>query len=394
MKFSGLTIGVPREILDHEFRVSAIPDTVKNMVSQGARVLVETGAGLEAYIHDEEYIEAGAEIAADVSQVYNQADIILKVKEPLPNEQKGTHEVNLMKSGQVLVTFLHPANPANHQMVRDLAGRGVTSFSLDCIPRISRAQTMDALTSMSTVAGYKGVISAACRIPKFIPMIGTAVGAIQPATVFILGTGVAGLQALATAKRLGAVIYAADVRPDAAEQAMSLGAKIIDTGIPPESAVGEGGYALHLPDELLEAERDAIRDIVSRSDIVVLSALIPRKIAPVLIDEAMVKSMKPGSAIVDIAIDQGGNCELTVKGEVSRIHNVYIDGTQNIPGSVPQSSSWLFAKNIYNFISLIVDNGKIVINMDDEIITSSLVTRDGELVNRDVIDEIKLFQEH
>jgi H+-translocating NAD(P) transhydrogenase subunit alpha len=394
MRFKGLTIGIPKEIMEHENRVAGTPETVKKMTDQGACVIVETGAGLGAFFRDEDYRAAGAEIAGDVEQLFRDSDIVLKVKEPQFNEARKKHEVEMMKEGQTLITFLHPANPSNHAMIQDLAGRGVAGFSLDCIPRISRAQAMDALTSMSTVAGYKAIVSAAEMLPKFLPMLGTAVGMIQPAAVFVIGAGVAGLQALATAKRLGAVIYAADVRPDAMEQAQSLGSKIIETGVPAELAIGEGGYARHLPEKWLKKERDAFREIVRKADIIICSALIPRKIAPVLVDEEMVKSMKPGSVIVDIAIDQGGNCELTEHGTVCVKHNVHIEGTQNIPGSVPTSSSRMFSENVLNFLSILVKDGRVDVNLHDEIIASSLVTAGGKLVNRDIIDELNYFREH
>ena len=394
MELQGLTIGILKEIMENENRVAGIPETVKKMVDNGAKVLVESGAGLGSFYTDADYKNAGAEIINDPESIYNSADVILKVKEPLMNEAKNKHEVDMMKSNQVLISFLHPSNPINHDMVKKLAQKGVIGFSLDCIPRISRAQSMDALTSMSTVAGYKAIISAACRLPKFIPMITTAVGMFRPAIVFVVGTGVAGLQSLATAKRLGAEIYAADVRPDAVEQSKSLGAKIIDTGVPPEIAIGEGGYARHLSDEWIHKERQSFYEIVKKADIVVLSALVPRKIAPILVDETMVRSMKPGSVIVDIAIDQGGNCELTESGIICVKHNVTIDGTKNIPGSVALSASSMFAQNVLNFLSIIVKDGKININKSDEIIASALITENGKIVNPDVLEEIVSYKEH
>ncbi len=391
MQFKGLTVGVPKEIMHAERRVAAIPETVKKLVDGGARVLVESGAGTLAYIEDEEYRRAGAELVRDVEELYAAADIVMKVKEPLFNEAKGKHEVEMMHKGQLLVTFIHPAAPPNHQMVKDLAAKGVVSLTLDGIPRISRAQSMDALTSMSTVAGYKGVLMAANRLAKFMPMTGTAVGMIQPATVLVIGTGVAGLQAIATAKRLGAVVYAVDIRPDAVEQAKSLGAKIVETGVPAEVAVGKGGYANHLPEEWLLKEREAIQEAVKKADIIILTALVPGKVAPVLITEEMVKSMKPGSVIIDIAIDQGGNCALTVGGEVKEFYGVSIDGTKNIPGMVPVSSTWMFAHNIYNFVAYLVKDGRVVLDPDDEIIASSLVTRDGKVVHAGALEAMRLI---
>lgn len=385
-KFSGLVIGVPKEIMSGERRVAATPDTVKKMVQEGARVLVETKAGAGAFFSDDAYEKAGASIVSDVENLFEQADIIIKVKEPLFNGFKRKHETAMMKKGQTFVAFLHPAAPANHEMVQQLAAQGVNALTLDGIPRISRAQAMDALTSMSTVAGYKSVLMAANRLSKFLPMIGTAVGMIQPATVSVIGSGIAGLQAIATAKRLGALVYASDIRPDALEQARSLGAKIIDTGVPAEIAIGEGGYAKHLPEEWLLKERDALKDMVSKADILILAALVPGRMAPILVTEEMVQAMKPGSAIVDIAIDQGGNCALTKGGQVIEQYGVSIDGTKNIPGMLPTSSTWMLAYNIYNFIANLVHDGQIKINTGDEIIASSLVTRDGEIVHTGTLE--------
>ncbi|HOJ10091.1 MAG TPA: NAD(P) transhydrogenase subunit alpha [Clostridiales bacterium] len=381
MKLNGLTIGVPKEIMKGERRVAATPDTVAKMVKEGAKVLVEAGAGAGAYFLDEDYSGHGAQIVNDVCDLYSKADIILKVKEPQYNHEKDRHEVNMMRKGQCIVTFLHPASPGNHDMVRQLAKNDIVSLTLDGVPRISRAQAMDALTSMSTVAGYKSVLLAANRLPKFIPMIGTAIGMIQPSNVMVIGTGVAGLQAIATAKRLGAVVHAVDIRPDACEQAKSVGAKVVETGVPAEVAIGKGGYAQHLSEDWLKKEREVLKGIVPKMDIIILSALVPGKIAPVLITEEMVKSMKIGSVIMDIAIDQGGNCAVTQAGEVTEKYGVTLDGTKNIPGMLPTSSTWMFANNIYNFLCNLVQDGKITINTEDQIIASSLVTYKGEIVH-------------
>jgi len=379
MNLKDMKIAVPEEIMNGENRVSITPEITKSMVDDGAEVYVQAGAGEGSFFTDSEYEKAGAEIIEDVEKLFSMADLILKVKEPQFNDEVNKHEVDMMKKGQYLVTFLHPASPGNHEMIKEIAEKGIISLTLDSIPRISKAQAMDTLTSMSTVAGYKGVVMATDILPEFMPMITTGVGMIKPANALVLGTGVAGLQAVATAKRLGAVIHAADIRPDASEQAQSIGAKLIDLEVPAEKAVGEGGYAKELPENLLKKEREILADKIKDFDLIVLTALIPGKVAPILITEEMVKSLKPGSVIVDIAIDQGGNCEITEPGKIVEKHGVTIIGTKNIPGLLPKSSTWLFSKNINKFISYVVEDAEIDINSEDEIISSTLVT-DGEKI--------------
>lgn len=376
-----MIIGIPKEIMHGEGRVSATPETVKKLVADGATVLFEKGAGVESYFPDALYAEAGATLVDDVAEVFEKSDVILKVKEPLFNEKKNLHEVDMMHEGQYLITFIHPASPVNHEMVKKMAAKKVIGLTLDGIPRISRAQNMDALTSMSTCAGYKGMVMATDALPKFVPQIFCAVGMIKPANVLVLGTGVAGLQAVATAKRLGAVVHAADIRPDACEQAKSLGAKIIDLGVPPEIAIGKGGYANKLPEEWLVKERAILAEAVKDMDIIFLSALIPGKIAPILITEEMVKTMKPGSVIVDIAIDQGGDCEITPPGSIEVKHGVTLQGIKNIPGMLPTSSTWMFANNVYNLVHYLTKDGKIALDTSDEIVSSILVCKDGEIVH-------------
>lgn len=376
-----MIVGIPKEIMPGEDRVSASPETVKLMTQQGWTVLVEEGAGEGAFYHDPEYREAGAHMLKDCQDLYDKAEVILKVKEPLMNEAKGKHEIDMMHEGQYLITFIHPAAPANHDMVKRMAKQGIISLTLDGVPRISRAQNLDALTSMSTCAGYKGILMAANYLPRFMPQMFTAVGMVKPINTLVIGTGVGGLQAVATAKRLGSVIYAADIRPDAAEQAMSLGAKVIDLGVPKEAAIGEGGYAQKLSPELLKKEREVLKEHVKDMDIIFCSALVPGELAPVLITEEMVQSMKPGSVIVDISIDQGGNCEITPPGTVEVKHHVTLVGIKNIPGHLPTSSTWMFSQNIYNFLKYIVKDGKVVLDRNDEIIAKTLVTIDGQLVH-------------
>ena len=285
-----MIIGIPKEIMHDEARVAATPDTVKKFVADGHKVLVEVNAGIGAQCANEAYAAAGAIMCETAQQVYDEAELILKVKEPLFNEQTGKHEVDMMHAGQYLITFIHPAAPVNHKMVKHMAEAGIISMSIEGVPRISRAQSMDALTSMSTCAGYKGILMAASDLIKFIPMMPTAAGMIKPCNVLVAGVGVAGLQALATAKRLGAKTFAIDIRPAAAEQATSLGAKLIDSGVDPALAIGKGGYAMELPADVLAAERERLAKVLPDMDVVFLSALVPGRLAPILITEEMVKS--------------------------------------------------------------------------------------------------------
>lgn len=376
-----MIIGIPKEIMHGEARVASNPETVKKFIAAGMRVLVEKSAGDGSFYHDEDYKEAGAEIVDCPKEVYERAELILKVKEPLFNKNHNMHEIEMMHKGQYLITFIHPASPVNHEMVKMMAKQGVIGLTLDGVPRISRAQNMDALTSMSTCAGYKGILLAANELPSFIPQMFTAVGAIKPAKVLVLGVGVAGLQALATARRLGAITYAADIRPAAAEQAQSLGAKVVETGIPAELAIAKGGYANSIPEDWLVKERENLKDIIKECDIVFCSALVPGKIAPVLITEEMLKGMKNGSVIVDISIDQGGNCSLTPPGTVEVKHGVTLMGIKNIPGLLPTSSTWMFAQNVFNLVQFLTKDKQIVLDMDDEIVRSILVTYNGEIVH-------------
>ena len=382
-----MVIGIPKEILHGEKRVSGIPETVRKMIADGFEVLVEKGAGTESHFFDEDYLAAGAKIIDDPEIIYRDADVILKVKEPQFNEEKNKHEIDMMHACQYLITFLHPAAPANHEMIKKMAEKGVIGLTLDSVPRISRAQSMDALSSMSTCAGYKGVLMAANNLSKFMPMIASAVGMIKPASVLVIGGGVAGLRAIATARGLGAVVHAADIRPEAAEQAKSLGARIIDLGIPEELALSpDKKFAKPLPEEWLEKERAALKEYVAKADIVIASALVPGRVAPVLITEKMVKSMQPGSCIVDISIDQGGNCELTVSGERVIRHGVVIEGIKNIPGMIPNASTWMFSNNVYNLLKYLSKDGKIVLDLNDEIVASILVTKDGKIVHAGTLE--------
>ena len=376
-----MIIGIPKEIMHDEARVAATPDTVKKYVADGHKVLVEVNAGIGAQCPNEAYAAAGAIMCETAQQVYDEAELILKVKEPLFNEQTGKHEVDMMHAGQYLITFIHPAAPVNHKMVKHMAEAGIISMSIEGVPRISRAQSMDALTSMSTCAGYKGILMAASDLIKFIPMMPTAAGMIKPCNALICGVGVAGLQALATAKRLGAKTYAIDIRPAAAEQATSLGAKVVESGVDPALAIGKGGYAMELPEDVLAAERELIAKVLPDMDIVFLSALVPGRLAPILITEEMVKTMKPGSVIVDIAIDQGGNCAITTPGVRDVKHGVTLEGIKNIPGMLAESSTFMYAANMYNLVKYLTKDGYLNLDESDDIVSGMLTTKDGKVVH-------------
>ncbi|MBF0411162.1 MAG: NAD(P) transhydrogenase subunit alpha [Desulfamplus sp.] len=374
-----MLIGVPKEILAEEKRVAATPETVKKFITLGFEVAVQSSAGEGVLISDDDYKNAGAKIVADPEKLFAESDLILKVKQPEFNQTIGKHEADMLRDGGMIITFLHPASPDNHDMIRRLRDKRITSFTMDGIPRISRAQRMDALSSMSTVTGYKSVIMAANQMQTFIPMIGTAIGTIKPARFLIIGTGVVGLQAIATAKRLGGIVKALDIRKNACTEAESLGAKTVEFDIPQESAVAEGGYAKFLENEWLEKERKVIAEHIKEADVVILSALVPGEVAPILVTEAMVGTMKPGSVIIDVSVDQGGNCEITEHGRFVQKLNVNICGIQNIPGRVATHASWLYANNIYYYVENLFKKGIGQLDLTDEIVANSLVTHESRI---------------
>lgn len=376
-----MILAIPREILEHEGRVAAIPETVRQYVQMGFTVRVEQSAGVRSLHPDEEYLEAGAQIVSDTVSLFDQADIVLKVKQPWMNRVLGVHEAEMIREHAILITFLHPATPDNHETIHKLAERRVTSLTMDGVPRISRAQPMDALTSMSTVTGYKTVLLAANRFPKFMPLIGTAIGTIRAAKCLVVGAGVVGLQAIATAKRLGGSVKAFDIREDARKAADSIGAKLAGFNVPPEIAIGPNGHTLALPEAWLQKERAALAPLLAESDIVILSALVPGEVAPLLVTEAMLAEMKPGSVVVDVSIDQGGNCAMTQPGEEREHHGVAILGLWNIPGSMPVHASWLYANNLLQYVKNLFKQGVDTPDLEDEIVRETLVTHNGEIVH-------------
>ncbi len=376
-----MIVGVPKETLEQEGRVAAIPETVREYVALGFEVVVQSSAGRAALHEDAAYVRAGATIVEDARELLHAADVVLKVKQPWQSEGLDYHEAEAIREGATLIAFLHPAAPANHAMVSTLARRNITAFSMDAVPRISRAQQMDALTSMSTISGYKAMLIAANQFPKFIPMTGTTLGTVKPAKVLIVGAGVVGLQAIATAKRLGGSVTAVDTREEARRSAASLGAKVAGFEVPAEWAAGPDGRAQALSAEWLQKERQALAPLVEACDILILGALVPGEVAPVLVTADMVAGMKPGSIILDVAVDQGGNCALTPSGGRTTHHGVSILGPWNIPGSVPVHGSWLYSHNMLHYVTNLFKKGPGTIDLDDEICRESLITHQGRIVH-------------
>jgi len=368
-----MLIGVPAEITAGETRVAITPETAKKLKAQGHTIRVQSGAGVAASVPDEAYTAVGAEIT-DAAGAYG-ADIVLKVRCPLDSE------MGLVKAGGVLVGMLNPFDAAGLQR---LAAGKLTSFALEAAPRTSRAQSMDVLSSQANIAGYKAVMMAADRYQRFFPMLMTAAGTVKAARVVILGVGVAGLQAIATAKRLGAVIEASDVRPSVKEQVESLGGKFIDvpyeTDEEREAAVGVGGYAKPMPPSWLERQKAEVAKRVAQADVVITTALIPGRAAPVLVTEEMVKAMKPGSVIVDLAAPQGGNCPLTEAGKTVVKHGVTLIGETNVPALVAADASALYARNLLDFLKLIITKeGELKVDLEDDIVAACLMTQGGEV---------------
>jgi NAD(P) transhydrogenase subunit alpha len=374
-----MKVGIPKEIVPNERRVAVVPDVVAALRKLGLDVLVETGAGTGAFFADNDYTKAGATIVADAAQLYGGADIILKIHRPQENETLGKHEADMMRAGVVLISFLYAAT--NPDLVKRLADRKITCLSMDAVPRISRAQSMDALSSQANVAGYKAVLLAANSLAKFLPMMTTAAGTIRPAKVLVLGAGVAGLQAIATARRLGAVVWGYDVRPVVKEQVESLGAKFLEFDLGVTDAQDKGGYAKELSEEAKRKQQQLLAEKTKEFDVVITTALIPGKPAPRLITKETVAGMKPGSVIVDLAAETGGNCELTEPDKEVVKHGVTIIGPTNLPSTLPMHASQLYARNAVELLKLIVKDGKLNLDFNDEIIKGACVTHDGSKRN-------------
>ena len=367
-----MRVGIPKETARGEARVAIAPDVVKRLARKDVEFVVEAGAGDAASITDEALREAGATIATDASEVWG-ADVVAKVRAPTPEE------IGRMRDGGVVIGFLAPLTDPD--TTRALADAGVTSFAMEAIPRITRAQSMDALSSQATVAGYRAVLIAALEMGRFFPMLTTAAGTIKPASVLVLGAGVAGLQAIATARRLGAQVTAFDVRSAVKEQVGSLGAKFLELDLDAD-AEGTGGYAKQLDEDAQRRQQEQLAQAAGRFDVVITTALIPGKPAPKLLIADAVENMKPGSVIVDLAGEAGGNCELTRPGETIVEHDVTIAAPLNLPSDMPDHSSSLYARNIMSLLELMTgEEGALELNWDDEIIKGAAITRDGEIVH-------------
>jgi NAD(P) transhydrogenase subunit alpha len=373
-------LAIIRESRPGEDRVAMVPDVAARLAKTGVDVVVEAGAGDAARFSDEEYVAAGATVVPDASAALSGAAIVARVQPPTPDE------VALLPEGVSVVSFLQPV--ASAETVKVLADRGATVYSLDLLPRISRAQSMDALSSQATVSGYRAGLSAAEHLAKFFPMFMTAAGTVPPAKVLVMGAGVAGLQAIATARRLGAVVRAYDVRAAAKEEVQSLGAKFVELDL--ETQDGAGGYAREQTPEYLAKQQELLAAEVAASDVVITTAQIPGRRAPVLVTAAMVEGMSEGSVIVDMAADSGGNCELSVAGEDVRVHGVTVVGMTNPPASMPTHASFLYARNIANFLGLLVKDGELAPDFDDEIVAGTCVVRAGRVVHAPTAEALGL----
>jgi NAD(P) transhydrogenase subunit alpha len=374
-----MKIGVPKERRPHELRLAASPDTVKRLVADGIEVLVEKGAGAGALMPDEGFAAAGAQIIDQPDALYRAADLVLKVRRPLEAGENQVDEMAWLRQGQVLIGLLDPLQ--HRDQIEACAKAGVTTFAMEMLPRSTRAQAMDVLSSQANLAGYRAVLDGLAEFSRVMPMMMTAAGTVPPAKVFVIGAGVAGLQAIATARRLGAVVSATDVRPAAKQEVESLGAKFV--GAPVEDAATQGGYAKELAEAQQQQQRELLAETLKSQDMVITTAQIPGRTAPVIVTAAMVDAMKPGSVLVDMAVESGGNCELSKLGKTVRRKGVAILGPANLPSELAPACTSLYARNLYNFVQLLIDKETkaLVINQDDELIQGTMITKDGKVVH-------------
>jgi NAD(P) transhydrogenase subunit alpha len=383
-----MIVGVPKESYPHERRVALVPAAISSLTKAGFEVVVETGAGSEAGYSDASYSEKGAKVLLRRSAVFETADIIVQVLCYGANDITGNADLPLLRRDQVLVGFLRPLGSA--EVVQQIAATGVTSFAVELVPRTTRAQSMDALSSMATISGYKAVLMVADALPRIFPMLTTAAGTITPARILVMGVGVAGLQAIATARRLGAVVSAYDLRPAVKEQVQSLGARFVELPIEAKNAQDARGYGTAQDEAFYSRQRELLTKVVAESDAVITTAVVPGKKAPVLVTEEMVKGMAPGSVIFDLAAERGGNCESTKPGQTVTAHGVTIIGEINVASGVPYHASQTYARNITTFLLYMSKDGKLQINLEDDIVRETLLTRGGEVVNSRVREFLSL----
>ena len=386
-----MKIGIPKESSPGERRVALIPDSLAALKKSDHEVMVESGAGQEAGFPDEAYRDKGATIVTDRTEVFGVADLVFQVRGPGANPKGGEADLALMKAGQTVIAQFDPLSEP--ESVKKLAERKVVALSLELMPRITRAQSMDVLSSQATVAGYKAVLVAAEVAPRMFPMFMTAAGTVRPAHVLIVGAGVAGLQAIATAKRLGAIVHAYDVRAEVKEQIESLGAKFVEMELDAGDAQDKGGYAKDMGEEFLKKQRELMTRVVAESHIVVTTAAIPGRKSPVIVTADMVKGMMPGSVIVDLAAERGGNCELTELDKTVVKHGVTILGPADLPSTVPFHASQMFAKNCTNFLKELTKDGQLAIDMENEIHAGTLLTRDGEVMHPQIRELLGITNE-
>ncbi len=383
-----MIVGVPKESYPGERRVALVPLVIPMLAKAGLEVLVEASAGEQAGYTDAAYTEKGAKIAPDRASVFAHADIVVQVLCYGSNDVTGKADLPLMRRGQALIGFLRPFGSA--EIVEQIAQAGVSAYSVEFMPRTTRAQSMDALSSMGTICGYKAALLAAETSPRIFPMMTTAAGTITPARVFVIGAGVAGLQAISTARRLGAVASAYDMRPAAKEQVQSLGGRFIELPLEAQNAQDARGYGTAQDETFYARQRELLTRVVAESDVVITAAVIPGKKSPVLVTAEMVKAMAPGSVIVDLAAERGGNCELTETGKTVKAHGVTIIGAINLATSVPYHASQMYARNLATYLAYMVKDGKLQVNLQDEIIRETLITHDGEIINARVREFFKL----
>jgi proton-translocating NAD(P)+ transhydrogenase subunit alpha len=382
-------VGVPKESYPGERRVALVPMVVPNLIKAGFEVLVQSGAGQEAGYLDSHYADKGAKITPDRASVFASADVVVQVLCYGSNDVTGDADLALLRRGQILIGFLRPLGST--EVLQKLARTGVTSFAVELVPRTTRAQAMDALSSMGTICGYKAVLMSADTLPRIFPMLTTAAGTVTPARVFIIGAGVAGLQAIATARRLGAVASAYDLRPASKEQVQSLGGRFVELPIEAKDAQDARGYGTAQDENFYARQRELLGRVVADSDVVITAAVIPGKKSPILVTEEMVKNMAPGSVIFDLAAERGGNCELTRPGETSVQHGVNIIGKINVASDVPYHASQMYARNLTSFLTYLVKDGKLQLNMQDEIVRETLVTQSGEIVSARVREFLSML---